>query len=550
MHPAIIKYQQLPTVGALPTWQGASDAARAVAQSRSLVVKHILASSDTIDKALNAFKANLNHGLTTPALSQAVAKLGKLPGRATVYNWCNAYKAQGLEGLLPAYKGKTTKAQPWFNRALALYHAPNSPSFAQVADQLCTEGFKAEAYQVRRFIIGLPHELGPQSPWRIGAKLYREKHKDHLLRTTSHIPAGFIYNGDGHTIDVYLAHHNSGKPFRYELTAFQDVRSRCIVGWDLGEAENSLATMNALTESIKTFNHVPSMLYVDNGSGYKANMMTDECCGVYAQLDIETIFAIPGNARAKWIERFFLHMEDRVGKRFATYCGRDHDERHKQLMLKEVKQGKRQLPTKAEWIAEFEVFLHHYHNSEHPEEKGKTRLQVWEDNLVQSPPIHVDFDYLPRAKVNVLRGQIKLHKRVYTTDHLHQFNGKQLVAGYSMKTDKFIHLYELTGEFLCVCHLKTKQLALPESRVDERVINRLENQSKRLEVKRATKEAEAGLRRVVDVESVEAFAADTPVLEKKAPQTLDLNINDFLAEPEQCDAIAGDYFYELETDDE
>lgn len=527
MHPAVIKFNNLSTLSGTTDWQNAGDVARKTAQNRIVVVRHLLASSDSLDTALSSLKKALDTGSVSPVVSQAVATMRKLPSRATIYNWCKSYKSRGLEGLLPNHKGRVANPPEWAARALALYHAPNSPSFALVAIDLQAEGFDAQSFQVRRFIKSMPHELGPQSPYRMGAKLYRETHKDFKIRSTENIPAGFLYNGDGHCIDVYIAHHITEKAVRYELTAIQDVRSRKIVGWDLSEAENSLATLRALTGSIIALNHNPAMFYVDNGSGYKANMMTDECCGVYTQLDIEPIFAIPGNARAKWIERFFKHMEEHVGRRFDSFCGRGHDERFKQLVLKEAKQGKRKLPTLEEWIVEFEAFLERYHDSEHPEEKDKTRNQVWDENFVQDKPITLDFDYLTKAKVTVRRGQVVLHKRTYSADFLHQFNGQQLIAGYSMKSDKTIKLYELTGEFLLMARLKTKVSAIPESRIEQRLQERTTNRIKRLAKHQREIEAQAAESRIVDVEAVEQLVADTNTVIEHQPQTYDLDINDF-----------------------
>ncbi|ALU41922.1 Mu transposase C-terminal domain-containing protein [Pseudoalteromonas rubra] len=538
MHPAVAKYNNLPSLQSTTSWSKAGDKARKTAQVRATLVKHLSSIDNALDKALEKLNDNLNSGLVSPAIHQAVAELGKLPSRATLYNWIKAYKDQGMEGLLPNHKGRAAKQPDWSLRALELYHAINSPSFAQVADQLVKENYKAQAYQVRRFINSLPHELGPQSPYRLGTKLYREKHKDHLIRATDHIPPGFLYNADGHQIDVYLAHPNTGKQWRAELTAFQDVGSRCIVGWELGEAESSISTLTALTRAIRTHNHIPSMLYVDNGSGYKSQMMADECCGVYAQFDIDTIFAIPGNARAKWIERFFLHMEDRVGKRFETYCGRDHNDRHKQLMLKEASQGKRRLPSVDEWVAEFTAFLDDYHNSPHPEIKGKTRLQVWQEGLQQDAPPCTDFVILPREKVNVRRGRVRLHNRTYRADNLHQFNGQELIAGYDLHDDSYLNLYEHSGEFLMICELKEKQQAIPASRIEEKQAQRLTNQTKRLQKHLAEKQARAAVNRVVDVQKVEQLAADTPAaLPVKQPNLMPVQLDDFAIEQHDTEAL-------------
>ena len=532
MHPAIQKFNKLPALATDKSWQHSSQKARTSAQSRAVIAKYLLIQDSGLDKAFKQLSHNINSGLASPAINHAISALGKLPARATIYNWCNAYKANGLEGLLPQFKGKAKAQYNWQHRCLELFHAPNSPSFAQVADQLVNEGYQAKDFQVRRFINELPHELGVNSSYRMGAKLYREKHKDHLFRSTDNIKPGFIYNGDGHTIDVYVAHPKTGKPYRPELTAFQDVGSRCIIGWELSDSESAISTMTALTRSMREHSHVPAMLYLDNGSGYKNALMNDKTAGLYAQFEIEAIFAIPGNARAKWIERFFKHMEERVGRRFESFCGRGHDERHKQKILKEVKQGKRKLPSVAEWINEFKSFLVNYHNSPHPEIASKTRQQVW-DEIERVDPGIDDYSVLPRAMVNVLRGRIVLHKRTYSADFLHQFNGQELVAGYDMHDDAQVTLYQPSGEFIMFVQLKTKTHALPTSRIQEAEQKRLAGQIKRLDNKKAEIEARSAADRVIDIDDIKAFAAEiTPAIENIAPETVQLDINDFAIDGE------------------
>ncbi|MBS3796692.1 Mu transposase C-terminal domain-containing protein [Pseudoalteromonas sp. BDTF-M6] len=549
MHPAVQKYNNLPVQAEQSPWNSANEKARKTASLRAVIIRYLVSKEDGgIATAFANLVAQVRQGTAPAAVANAISTIGKLPGRATVYNWYNAYKEQGINGLLPGYKGKTAIAHKWLPRCLELYHSPNSPSFAQVADQLVKEGYDAQHHQVRRFINSLPHELGPKSPYRMGAKLYREKHKDHLLRSTANIKPGFLYNGDGHTLDVYLAHPKTGKPFRAELTAFQDVGSRCIVGWELGFAENTIDTLTAISRAMQVHNHVPAMFYLDNGSGYKNKLMNDDTTGFYAQFEIDVIFAIPGNARAKWIERFFLYMEDRVGKRFDSYCGRHHDERHKHLVLKEVKQGKRTLPTMEEWIAEFTAFLDDYHNSPHPEIEGKTRQQVW-DEIERVPPLESDFVILPREKVNIRRGRFVLHKRTYSADYLHQFNDQELVAAYDLHDDSYVKLYRLSGEFLMIANLKTKAMALPDSRIEQAEQKRRAGRLKRLEAHRQEVLAQEASDRVIDVDAVEQLAApaQTQALDHKQGNTFDVfdfavttettakapNLEDLFSQPEQ-----------------
>jgi putative transposase len=537
MNHALRVFNNLPANHSVKTWKEATDKVRKVARNKSIIAKHLLTADCAVSAAFTLLKADYNQGVATVAVTNAINALGKLPSAATVYNWCKAYKAMGLEGLIPQHKGKAAIAPAWAARCITLYHTPNSWSFAMTADELKLEGFKDCTHsQVRRFINSLGHELGPQSPYRIGRKLYSEKHKDHKLRSTESLGSGFMYNGDGHTIDCYVAHPVTGNAYRPELTLFQDVHSRCVPpgAWEISAAESAISTLTALTRAIRINCHVPAMLYLDNGSGYINALMNDETAGVYEYLGITPIFAIPGNARVKWIERFFLHMEDRVSKRFATYCGRHHDDRYKRKMLMEVKQGKRQLPTLAEWIAAFLAFLDHYHNSPHPEIAGKTRQQVW-DEIDKAAPDVVDYEYLPRAKVNIRRGRFTFDKRTYAADMLHTYNGQQLIAAYDMQDDARVKVHNLNGDFLQYASLKLKSHVIPNSRIEEAEVKRLHGQKKRLNNKLREVAERATETRVIDVDSVAQFTSDDDALDINEH---DIDVGEFieLPAPAGCDA--------------
>ena len=535
-HPSVTRYLNLPVVPLEKTWQDATDKARRTAQLRMVIAKR-LAVADSVDKGYAKLITDLDVGLVKSSVSDAVIALGKTPKRATAYNWVKAYKDNGLTGLLPNYKGSVKATHPWAHKCLEFYHSPNKPSFALVAHMLGQEGFKGVSQgKVRRFINGLPQELGPNSPYRMGSKLHREKHKDHLIRDTTHIAPGILYNADGHTIDVYLAHPQTGNPCRMELTAFQDVGSRKIVGWELSHAESAISTLTALTRCIRVHGHVPAILYVDNGSGYKASLMNDETSGIYDLFGIDVIYAIPGNAQAKWIERFFKHMEEWVGKLFPSFCGRGHTEREKHKILKEVKQGKRVLPSVDDWIAAFTNFLEHYHNSPHPEIEDKTRQQVWDEGLVRIDTGITDYGYLPRAKVNVRRGRVVLHKRTYAADMLHQYNGQELLAAYDMHDDKHIKLQTLDGVFIMLATLKSKTHAIPTDRIEEAKVKRLHGRLKRIDNERREIEAQEAIEHVIDVETTEQFNPVLPdvanqQLTEKTPVTFDIQASDFFSSP-------------------
>ena len=344
------------------------------------------------------------------------------------------------------------------------------------------------------FLNSLPSDLGDKSRWRVGTKLYRDGQRSFQLRDTECLAVGQVFQGDGHRIDVYLQHPNTGKIKRFELTVFQDWKSRYIVGRYLNSDESAITTMATLSHGMGTFNHVPQFVYVDNGSGFKSKLMNDEVAGFYQTFSIEAIFAIPGNAKGKGnVERFFRTMEEDLNKDFDTYCGKGMSEdisRHfsgdKMHILK--KKGIH-VPTIEEWEAAFTHWLTKYHNRPHPEYKGETPASMWA--TLDNNPVH-DMDLLvrPREQVNVTRGSFKLHQRQYEVTHLHQFNGTTCVAEYDLHDDTSVRLFDLTGRYLLTAYLVTKKPALDASRMIDRARLSAKGKEKRLQNKLETCRAE------------------------------------------------------------
>ena len=131
-----------------------------------------------------------------------------------------------------------------------------------------------------------------------------------LLMSGSRVPR--VLAADGYCADVYLAHPLTGGLWRPELTVCIDVRSGFVPWWRADEHEGTYAVQNMWAECFAKWNHVPPFLYVDNGSGHKNRLMSDDMTGFYARAGIQQIIhAIPGNPHGKgWLERFFRSMRD------------------------------------------------------------------------------------------------------------------------------------------------------------------------------------------------------------------------------------------------
>ncbi len=454
----------------------------------------------SVRKAIKNVMAHIDAGHYNDKFMSNAQKLGrgnKLPGRSTITEWLKAYTEQGKVGLLDKYTGRVRQAQGWEAAAYRLYNIPSKPSYAAVARKLREDHGFASATDdaVRRYIKSLPADMGDLSPQRMGRKLYNNTQRHFIQRTTESLPVGFLYQGDGHTIDVYLAHPVTGDIWRAELTVWMDIRSRYITAWYISNAESSIDTIRCMAMALTNHNHVPAMLYVDNGCGYASRMMDDDVTGFYQRLEMETIFAIPGNAKAKGnVERFFRTMERDFNIWFGdAFCGEGMAKDRSTQFVNDCKRGKRQPPSLTEWCRKFEAWLEKYHNRPHPEAKSTTPAALWA--TLESTPVNMDIMDLvrPQKTRKVLRGAVSLDNRQYRHPELVRFNRQDVVVQYDLTTDETVTIRSLKGELICDATLVKKADYIPTSRIEEAKQKSTKAAITRLEKKADEKRRRSGL---------------------------------------------------------
>ena len=85
--------------------------------------------------------------------------------------------------------------------------------------------------------------------------------------------------------------------------------------------ESTQCIASALRNAILNLGMIPKVVYQDNGRAFKSKFFQnidfeeEQFNGVYANLNIHSIFAKPYNARAKVIERFFKEFQEELEKR-------------------------------------------------------------------------------------------------------------------------------------------------------------------------------------------------------------------------------------------
>jgi putative transposase len=471
-------------------WVSASEEQRRVAGFREALLQplaDLVGQGASISRASGLLVTQLSNGTAELRIKHLASMLGaeeaiSLP---TVKRWLSAYLKGGKSALLPKHTGRVRQDYGWETRAVALYNLPGKPGFADVTSKLIQEGFEdVTESRVKRYLKNLPATLGKFSPARIGPHLHRLTRQKFQRRSLDEVLVGEIYAGDGHTADCYVAHPNTGKPYRPELTCWIDIKSGYLAGWWLSESESTVSTMFAMSHAMRMHNHVPAWVYVDRGPGYRAKLLSEEGTGFYDRFDIGLIGALPGNPHGKgWIERFFRTVRDKHDKFFANgavYCGDDMAPETNRRMSADLAMGRRTLPSLKQYVDSFTQWLEHYHDMPQDKLAGRTPAQVWAELQPVTVEIGMDAIARPREECTVGRQTIRLHNRFYYAEALALFDAMKVDVEYDLHHDDRVWIFDKKGRFVVEAKLVNKIGVLPASRLEEGRDRRLQGQLKRL----------------------------------------------------------------------
>lgn len=458
-----------------------------------------------------------------PQVLAAAARLatakssGPWPGESTVLTWYSNWKATDYDrnALVDQQHGRRPEWHGWEKLAVTLWLQTGSPSKGDVLWWLREHYGRKSATisRVRYLIDRLPAKLGKNSPYRIGRHNWQQNHTPHKERDISKMPAGYEYEGDGHTLDFYIAHPNTGNPVRYELTVFIDTRSQRVVAWNLWTAESAMNTLFTLARSIQGLNHVPARLHVDPGPGFENKQVEY----YLIKNNIEVIVARKGNARGKGlVEGWFKHFEARCGRLFASYCGHGRVDDQLNRLRMRVARGEIKLPTLDEAIAVIGDYISKYNNT--PKQGklgGLSPNQAWELFHIPNPPLVAeDAEVRFTAERKVRSGMVQMTTdkgkppRKWTHPELISLSGKKVVMEWSPFTYDTIRVRPLRGGHWIECHeidrpdaVSEHELQAQERRSEEFKRKRLQDRIDEMEAHNFfTRDIEACTDQVLEVE--------------------------------------------------
>ena len=300
---------------------------------------------------------------------------------------------------------------------------------------------------------------------REGMKAYHDKVEPYIERDISKIEVGDVLVADGHVLNFQVINPFNGKPARATLVGFLDWKSTALVGYEIMMTESTQCIASALRNAIINLGLIPKVVYQDNGKAFKSRFFQKEDFeedlfnGVYANLNIHSVFAKPYNARAKVIERFFREFQEELEKGMPSYIGTSiedkpawlkrgehlHAEWHKKLTNNHI-------PTVAEASKYINSWIEFHNNQPCPNDRTKTIKECL--NSVQKQ--NIDIQRLDDLMMKTEGRTINKHGITFLNMHYRS----EAILGirdkvnirYSLFDLSKVNVYSTKGEFLCVAH--------------------------------------------------------------------------------------------------
>ena len=300
---------------------------------------------------------------------------------------------------------------------------------------------------------------------REGMKAYHDKVEPYIERDISKIEVGDVIVADGHVLNFQVINPFTGRPTRATLVGFLDWKSTALVGYEIMMTESTQCIASALRNAIINLGLIPKVVYQDNGKAFKSrffqnvNFEEDLFNGVYANLNIHSVFAKPYNARAKVIERFFREFQEELEKGMPSYIGTSIDDKPAWLKRGEKlhaewhkKLTDNHIPTVSEASKYINSWIEFHNNQPCPNDRTKTIKECL--NSVQKQ--NIDVQRLDDLMMKTEGRTINKHGITFLNMHYRS----EAILGirdkvnirYSLFDLSKVNVYSKKGEFICVAH--------------------------------------------------------------------------------------------------
>ena|GEM_PF-408515 len=432
----------------------------------------------------------------------------RLPSVSTIKRWRKFRREGGEIALAPVFKPRLSEPA-WLAPFWRFYGLPSKPSVPHARKKLLEEHPEMKLPPVRtmqRYVASMG--LIAKNKGRMGARELR-KYRPYRARTFLELEPLDVVSADGHTFDAEVLHPNTGRPFRPEIGTVADYATRRIVGWSVDLAENKMMVAAAMRKVCET--GIPAIFYVDNGPGYKNDILDNEATGMLTRCGITKEHSLPYGAQAKgFIEKINHTVWVRASKMMPGYIGKDMDREagqkiHKvsRAVIKGTSDARQPLAEWAVFVAYAEQCVAEYNATPHSSlpkitdpETGRKRHQspderwaMWVDKGWE--PVTASQDVLddlwrPYETRTAMRGLVSIGGGKYFSRELAQdgVNGEVVQVGQDIHDASRVWVRHMDGRFICVAELDANASSVfPKTRIEASKDVRADAQIKRIQRK-------------------------------------------------------------------
>ena len=275
----------------------------------------------------------------------------------SLWRWLAAYRREGLRGLVDTRGGGKLFGEIMSPEAFemfeSLYLDLRQPTLRQCWLNVCyynkdrNKGWRVPPIAAMYKFVKDRIPYATMVLMREGVDAYEAKCAPYIERDQDSVEPGAVWVGDHSQFNCWIRHR--GEWVRPWITAWEDMRSRMIVGWYISASPNQTTILQAFKRAVEQYGP-PESTKIDNGKDYDSFLWTGQTkqerkrrvlskgyidremvAGIYAMLGVTVSFAIPYNAKAKPVERFFDTLDKQFSKSVPTYCGKDTKRRPEDL---------------------------------------------------------------------------------------------------------------------------------------------------------------------------------------------------------------------------
>lgn len=394
------------------------------------------------------------------------------PSIRTIKGW----RAAALDGdsLAPAGRKTMATIPVWAKSFLEFYQQPQKPSVA-TAYEMFIESESAAVQKLLQNGQGLPSihqcrrlidKMGNVSRevGRMGSHDIRNI-KGFKRRKSGHMQPNDVWTADGHKFDAEVAHPVHKRAMRPEVTVILDVATRKVVGWSIGLAESGFAVLDAIRHGV-VGHGLPALFYVDNGSGYKNELMLDQAVGLMGRLGVEMENSIAYNSQARGVIESFHKNLIKAAQKMPTFIGDKMDRQAKLLAYKVTRKAIKNADT-ATPLMPWETFIQYiqsemdrYNDKPHRTLKGLSPNQMWAHKVAagfEAMPVNeAEAAYLfrPQMERSVQRCEVSLFGNKYYAKELEEYHRDRVKVAYDIHDGTKVWIYSMDDQLICTAEFE------------------------------------------------------------------------------------------------